>query len=134
MMNKVVVLPSVVVLFILTFGIHPSIFSQALPDNIRSHTIAHNLGSIINSTNDNFGAYLADDTTLFFVASTSSPDPGHNIFVSKRKQKDSTWQQPIRVKIGTGSYNAGGLSFDTNGNIYYASDYNTVVKGDVDIW
>lgn len=105
------------------------VYSQNGSDTV----IARNLGPKINSKANDFGAYIVrDGLTMYFVTNRSSKKD--HLYFTKRKAIDSAWCEPEYFKLFNNQDNTAGIAFDDIGGMYCATDKNTAVKGDMNIW
>ncbi len=99
--------------------------------------VVKNLGPAVNSSYDDFAPTVtADGRTMFFV----SDRPGGLGFqdfweTTSPENNDTTWGPPINVTEINSDQADGAASIAADGQtIYFASNRNTTVKNDVNIW
>ena len=99
--------------------------------------VVKNLGPIVNSSNDDFAPTVtADGRTMFFVSDRPG-GLGYQDFweTTSPENNDTTWGAAINVTEINSDHADGAASIAADGQtIYFASDRNTTVKNDVNIW
>jgi ribosomal protein L24E len=117
-------------IYVLIIIAEASAYSQEKP-NSGTAIIAHNLGPAINSKSHEFLPYLSrDGLTMYFVSLRSLGKS--QIFVSKRKARDSVWGESEYYKLLNYKDAVNGIAFDDLGRVYCASSKG--ITGNLNIW
>jgi outer membrane protein OmpA-like peptidoglycan-associated protein len=99
--------------------------------------VVKNLGPSVNSSHDDFAPTVtADGRTMFFVSDRPG-GLGYQDFweTTSPENNDTTWGPPIDVTEINSDQADGAASIAADGQtIYFASNRNTTVKNDVNIW
>ncbi len=99
--------------------------------------VVKNLGPAVNSSYDDFAPTVtADGRTMFFVSDRPG-GLGYQDFweTTSPENNDTTWGPPIDVTEINSDQADGAASIAADGQtIYFASNRNTTVKNDVNIW
>lgn len=108
------------------------------PEARFANYVAINLGSKINSAQNEFAPLISvDDSTLIFVSDSRPGGVGKEDFwmSTRTGPGDTDWSQPINLR-GLNSPDAdGAITMTRDGHTYYfASAPKSAVRGDVDIW
>ena len=96
-----------------------------------------NLGPIVNSGDNDFGPTItADGRTMFFVSNRQGGLGLEDFWVTTSPENnDTTWSAPTDVRQINSDQADGAASIAADGQtIYFATNRNTTVKNDVNIW
>jgi len=101
--------------------------------------IVKNLGKLVNTDKFDFAPTItADGRTMYFVSRrTDGGALGNDDFwvTHSEEGNDTTWGPPTNVKQINSPGGDGAASIAADGQtIYFASDRNTTVKGDMNLW
>ena len=88
----------------------------------------------INSKVDDYGAYLKRNGLAMYFATNRGSGKTH-IYVTKRKALDSGWSEPEYCKVTNNPQDfVGSITFDNIGRFYFATNRETHIGGDINIW
>src|SRR5436190_10323464 len=105
-------------------------FAQSVSD---TSSVAKNLGSDINSKLNDYGACISKDgLTLYYV--TQRTTERDRIYIAKRKNRASPWEEGIYYKISNNRDMTGGIALDHIGRFYFATDRESTGRNNVNIW
>ena len=106
-----------------------------------SKLVVKNLGPVVNSKSDDFAPTVtADGRTMFFASDRNAPAGHHHFWeTTSPENNDTTWGPPVFVsEINSdpnSDYGDGAASIAADGQtIYFASNRNTTIKNDINIW
>ncbi len=102
-------------------------FSKLVVRNVRS----------INGKTDDFGPTItADGRTMYFVSNRDGGKGNHDFYITHSPENDdTTWFAPTNLTDINSDRADGAASIAADGQtIYFATERNTTVKGDVNLW
>ena len=78
--------------------------------------------------------FLAGEGRTMFFTFRSKGGAQMIFMVTRHSTQDTIWSDPVPLRAFNGDRNAGTLSVDSVGDIFYASSANTNIENDVNIW
>ena len=109
-----------------------SAYSQGTT-NSAHNAVAHKVPNI-NSKADDYGAYVTRNGLTMYFASNRFSGKTH-IYVTKRKALDAAWSEPEYCKVTNNLQDyIGGISLDDIGRFYFATNRETRIPNDMNIW
>jgi Tol biopolymer transport system component len=119
--------------YFLAFVIIGFYHSVSAQDKAGIEISVRNLGSNINSKVNDFQPFISRDGLSLYFASTRSLGKTQ-IFVAKRKSLDAAWGEAEYYKILNYQDAVFAIAFDDIGRMYCATNAETKIKGDLNIW
>ncbi len=121
--------------FTFVFFLSEASFSQDPFDPVKASIvgIARKVPNI-NSKVDDYGAYIKRNGLTMYFATNRSSGKTH-IYMTKRIALDSAWTEPEYCKVTNNPQDfVGSITFDNIGRFYFASNRETHIGGDINIW
>ena len=87
----------------------------------------------INSKADDYGPYIARNGLAMYFSSNRFGKT--HIYVAKRRSIDTAWGEPDYCKVSNSNQDfVNSIAFDDIGRFYFASNRETRINGDINIW
>ncbi|MEI8134484.1 MAG: OmpA family protein [bacterium] len=106
--------------------------------NSFSKLVVKNLGPLVNGkTHDMSPTVTADGRTMYFTGTERSGGKGRDDFwvTHSPENNDTTWSDPVNLADINTPESDGAVSIAADGQtLYFATNRNTTVKGDQNIW
>jgi outer membrane protein OmpA-like peptidoglycan-associated protein/Tol biopolymer transport system component len=99
--------------------------------------IVKNLGPVVNTDKFDFAPTItADGRTMYFVSRRAGGLGDDDFWVTRSEEgNDTVWGPPVNVGQINSDHGDGAASIAADGQtIYFASNRNTTVKGDMNLW